>query len=63
MKSKDIRIVTIIALVVLIGIPFWIWAVINWSIIDVTGANEIGDALGGITSPVIGLVGAVLVYF
>lgn len=54
--------IVIIAICAIVLLPLWVWIVINLSLIDVTEANEIGDALGGITAPVIGLLGAILVY-
>lgn len=49
--------------------PVIIWTLTHWSTpdflqvkIDLTDTGEIGDTIGGITGPIINLIGAVLVY-
>lgn len=46
-----------------IALPFYIYFVSykDWGF-DLTGKGTIGDAIGGITAPIIGIIGAILVY-
>jgi hypothetical protein len=46
-----------------IGLPFFIYFVSykDWGF-DLTDKGTIGDAIGGITAPIIGIIGAMLVY-
>ncbi|MDA3853280.1 MAG: hypothetical protein PF444_03445 [Bacteroidales bacterium] len=66
MKLKNItplQLALIIALIILIvpallSLPY----LFNWEIFDLTGKGEIGDAIGGITSPFINGLAAILVF-
>lgn len=49
-------------LLFLISIPLWVYLIANWSFIDLSDKNEIGDAVGGIASPIIGIGGIILTF-
>ena len=62
-KIKDWLYISIIILAILGGVLFFVISdpTYNWYQ-KLRASNELGDALGGITSPFINLVGAILVY-
>lgn len=48
----------IIPIIIVVALYF----MINYSIIDLTGLSSLGDAVGGLTNPIIGVIGAVLTF-
>lgn len=48
----------IIPIIIVVTLYF----MINYSIIDLTGLSSLGDAVGGLTNPIIGVIGAVLTF-
>lgn len=56
----------LIAIIAIICSILWIivgpWLLTRFSILDLTATGQIGDTIGGITAPIIGLVSAVLIY-
>lgn len=60
-KHKWWFFVILIAFIILI--PLWVYLIANWSWLGLSNKNnEIGDALGGITNPIIGIGGIVLTF-
>lgn len=63
--KKNITLILIIVgclIIIPIIIVVTLYFMINYSIIDLTGLNELGDAVGGLTNPIIGVIGAVLTF-
>lgn len=55
-----------IKIILYIGIPLLLilpLLITQFSIIDFTTTGQIGDTIGGITAPVIGLISAFIIYF
>lgn len=63
-QNKKIWIGLIIGLVILaLVLPYYVYLIAYKDVgFDLTDKGSIGDAIGGITAPIIGILGAVLVY-
>ena len=59
--EKQIRIILIIGILFTIISPFIF--TISMGFLDFSNTGSIGDTIGGITSPTVGLIGAILVYY
>ncbi len=52
----------VVGVILVIFAPMLITSEGNWNTVDFTGTGQIGDTIGGITAPIVGLLGALLVY-
>lgn len=64
MNWKNINWWFVSILIIFIGlIPIWVYLITNYSWIELSeNPNNIGDALGGITNPIIGIGGIILTF-
>jgi hypothetical protein len=60
--KKLYRIIFATIIVAVILLPVWIWCATHYYWIDVSNTGQIGDTIGGLTSPIIGLIGSILIY-
>jgi hypothetical protein len=62
-KTKSLFLILCIGILIMFLAPFFFtkFALFRWS--DLTDSGQIGDTIGGITSPIASVIGAVLVYY
>lgn len=60
--KKNARIILIIGITLIITSPLILTQKAIWSFFDFSQTGQIGDTIGGITSPIVNLIAAVLVY-
>jgi len=58
-SDSNLFMIVILAFILTLNLP---WILVSGSIIDFTESGQIGDTIGGITAPFIGLISAFLVY-
>lgn len=64
MKNKSLSyawIILVAGILLILFFPFLLTR--KWGLIDFSNTGQIGDTIGGITAPISGLIGSVLVYF
>ena len=54
------HIILLVGLIVTIFSPYLFTR--NWNLVDFSQTGQIGDTIGGITGPIVGLLGAFLIY-
>ena len=60
-KTNQIKLLLLLGILLVVLSPFFFTRSLGW--LDFTQSGQIGDTIGGITAPVVNLIGAILVYY